>query len=289
MRRASVATVLIISLAGVLAVGITLGIIMFNSGSLRFWASKEWNVERTVTVRSTEKIGMDDALKLLAEAEAKFASVKDYECTYLREEFFEDGKGGGELKACENTMKLRHEPFSVRLKWEAPELKKGREIIYVAGQNDNKMLVRMGIRLPSQPLKASTEKKESRHTVDEAGIKNMLERFRSRWEVEKRLNLTVVELRDVEVKIKPTQGEVVRECKLVSTIHPVEHKEKFLGEGVQFYRTLLYFDKETGLPLQMEGYDWPKDETDKEGRLLERYTYLNVKTNVGSTDKDFKW
>lgn len=220
---------------------------------------------------------MDEALKLIHAARDRFANVKDYSCTYLRDEFIDN-----EMSKNHIILKIRHEPFSVHMEWLDPKSKRGRKAIYVKGQNDGKMIVDDVIRIRLNP-EQSVKMKESRHTILEIGLQNMINRFCDRWQKEKELGLTEVTIREGEVRVKLPDGEKVRPCTCITTLHQPKDKQHFL-----FYRTLLYIDKETQLPVRMQGHDWPKNADDREGQLLEDYTYLDVKTNVGLKDEDFK-
>ena len=71
-----------------------------------------------------------------------------------------------------------------------------------------------------------------------------------------------------------------RPCQMIETTHP-EKNARFL-----FYRVRLYIDKEIGLPVRFEAYDWPRNKG-AQPDLAEEYTYGNLKLNVGLTDADF--
>jgi hypothetical protein len=235
------------------------------------------------TLKPAESSNMDLALKLIHEARARFASVKDYRCTYLRDEFI-----AGELKKNQLHLRVRHEPFSVYMEWHGPTDKQGQRAAYIAGQNNDRMRVRvkrLGLFISTSiAVDDPQARAESRHQITEAGLKNLIERFCTRWAKEKELGLTEVLIQEGEVKVAVGDKESRHPCICVITIHNPKDKEHFT-----FYRTKLYFDKATGLPIQMEGYDWPRDAHDRDGRLLEHYTYLNLEPNVGLTDADFTW
>ena len=48
----------------------------------------------------------------------------------------------------------------------------------------------------------------------------------------------------------------------------------------------MFVDEELNIPVRYEAYDWPAQPGD-EMQLLEEYSYLDVKLNVGLTDADF--
>jgi hypothetical protein len=167
------------------------------------------------------------------------------------------------------------------MEWVEPKIKKGRKAIYVDGKNNNKMTVKqLGIPL-KMDVSESITRKESRHTIVEAGLKNMVDRFVKAWEEEKDKGETAVSYSDEEVKVVIDQKPLVYPCHVVETSHPIETKEKYI-----FQRVKLYFDKSTGLPVRMEGYDWPTSSI-PEGRLVEQYTYADLQTEPVPTDKDF--
>ena len=62
--------------------------------------------------------------------------------------------------------------------------------------------------------------------------------------------------------------------------HPVRRPE-FLH-----YRVRVYIDNELGLPIRFEAYDWPR-RARVEPELLEEYSYMHLKLNVGLRDIDF--
>ncbi len=283
MRR--VGNTLIVTL-GVAGIGVLLcvaGVMAWNKGTLFFWESTHLEVPQKVERDKEMPADIDQAIKLLDKARTAFADVKDYRCIYLRDEFIDN-----ELKENLMILKVRHDPFSVYMEWLGPKSKKNRKAAYIEGQNDNKVVVKDLLTIKLDPKK-SIEMKESRHTILEAGLRNMMEQFQKGWAKEKELKLIEVTLQDATIKVKLPDGEVARDCVCVTTVHDPKHKNKLVQNGVRFRRTLLYFDKETSLPIRMEGYDWPKGAKDREGQLLERYTYLNIKTNLGLADKDFKW
>jgi hypothetical protein len=49
---------------------------------------------------------------------------------------------------------------------------------------------------------------------------------------------------------------------------------------------VVYFDKQTHLPLIMEAYDWPRRPGDT-GDPLEKYSYAGLRLNVGLGDEVF--
>ena len=58
---------------------------------------------------------------------------------------------------------------------------------------------------------------------------------------------------------------------------------------LDFHKARIYVDNALGLPVRYEAYDWPtqKGAEVSEDDLIEEYTYVRLKLNVGLTDKDF--
>jgi hypothetical protein len=217
---------------------------------------------------------MDEPLRLIAEARQAYAGVRDYSCVLIKREKMEGQPMVDNVVA----MKVRAQPFSVDLRWQEPRSLAGQEVCYVAGMNGGKMRVHSAGMLgafgfvsldPDDPRARQT----SRHSITEAGIGNLLERFGRGWENERRLNATQVRTADYEYN--------KRRCTRVETTHPTNPGGQFL-----YYRSVVYFDKETHLPIRVECYDWPRRPGDA-GEALEVYSYVNMRLNVGLGDEVF--
>ena len=104
-------------------------------------------------------------LLLLERGQLRFADIPTYTATFHKRERID-----GELQDLEVTrIKVRHEPFSVYMKWIVGD--KGQELLYVDGENDDKILVKLG-GLKGRLLPAvkvdpygSQAKSQSRHPI----------------------------------------------------------------------------------------------------------------------------
>lgn len=226
-------------------------------------------------VKPAESKSIDQALELIRTARVRFKDVKDYQCLYLRDEVID-----GQMQMNTMLLKIRHQPFSVGMEWLGPAVKKGRRVVYVTGKNDNKMLVKQLLLLKMDPLD-SIKKKESRHTIQEAGILNLINRYEAAWERERTLHQTKITVEEKVESITLSEKTYTRQCQVVTSTHPPDSQNTF-----EFYMAKVYFDKETGLPIRTECYDFPT-KVHPEGRLVERYTYLDLRMNQGLTDADF--
>lgn len=213
--------------------------------------------------------------QLIADARTSFGRVKDCMGTLVKQE-----RVNGQLQPEQFiAIRVRQQPFSVQLKWQGPKHFTGQEATYVAGKNNNQMRAK-GSGLISAVGFVSMEPtdpralKQSRHAITESGIGNLIERIARSYELERRLGPSQVRmsLREYSFQQRPCIGlETVR-----------------LVNNGQFYccRTLVLFDKEMKLPIRFEAYDWPSA-GNAAGDLLESYSYIDLKFNVGLTDAAF--
>ena len=201
------------------------------------------------------------------------AAIKDYTATLIKRERVGKQVLGPEHMA----LKLRQKPFSVYLRFLAPADMRGREVIYVDGRNDGKFQVHLTgfqqllgtISLkPNDPLALT----DNRHPITETGILNLVDRL--------------IEVGEQDLKHGDCMVRVLRttvqgnDAFCIEVDHP-QKKPEFL-----YYRAKIYIDQARKLPVRFEAYDWPQ--TGGEPPLLEEYTYLDLKLNVGLTDIDFE-
>lgn len=222
---------------------------------------------------------------LLAEASEALQRLRreipGYTCTFVKRERVE-----GKLMPTEQMrLKVRHQktvggavetPFSVYAFYEKSRTR-GRELLFIDGQNDGRMLVRNGgRRLPNltlfiDPL-GSLAMKGNRYPINTIGIEQLLQRLVTIGSHEKQWG---------ECEVMRTPGITVagRDCTLIEIKHPVPRPY------FQYYLTRIFKDEELVLPIRFEAYLWP-DEDDERPSLLEQYTYLNLRLEA-PTDRDF--
>jgi hypothetical protein len=209
---------------------------------------------------------LDEALALVARARKAYAKIKDYSCTMIKRERLD-----GELSPNNViTLQVRKKPFSVSMVWQEPKASEGQECVYVTGKYDGKMRVKLPGFLGSLgyiSLATDDERvgKESRHKVTEAGLGALIERCGKGWEEERRLKTARVRI--------GTFTFAKRKCSRVELTHPSPVGGKF-----KYYRNVVYFDQQTGLPIRVENYNWPQ----KPGTrplLDEVFSYVNLRLN----------
>jgi hypothetical protein len=219
---------------------------------------------------------LDEPLKLMAEAMQNYQRVQDYTCTLVKQERI-NGKLQPEHLI---EMKFRKQPFSVCMKWQLPRNMVGQQVCYVAGKNNGMMRVHstgiLGVVgfvsiSPQDPRVLE----HSRHMITEAGFGNLLSRCYNDWSQERnqnRVNATVAEYnfngaRCYRIEVAFAQRVAQAYC----------------------YRSVLFLDKQTKLPVRAECYDWPSQGGPPGGELFEVFSYLNTRFNVGLTEKDFNY
>jgi len=218
----------------------------------------------------------EPAAQLIADARASVSRVRDYTGTVVRQE-----RIGGQLQPEQFIeMRVRQQPFSVHLKWTAPKHLVGQEAFFVAGKNNNEMKAK-GAGLAgvagyiSMPPTDPRALKQNRHAITETGIGNLIETIARSYEVERRLapSQVRVTLADYAFQQRP--------CTRMEAVHLVNNGQFYC------YRCVVYFDKELKLPVRFEAYDWPTAGGNPNGELVECYSYINLKFNVGLTDTAF--
>ncbi|HVW02353.1 MAG TPA: DUF1571 domain-containing protein, partial [Planctomycetaceae bacterium] len=212
------------------------------------------------------------AIKIAKTSQEKLKSVKDYTAVFTKRERIKN-------RLIQQTMdvKLRQEPFSIYLKFQPPYAP-GREVLYIEGQNGDKLLAHeAGLKslvgtvalAPNSPDAMF----ENRHPVTELGIAKMLELCISQWDSE-----TLYE--ECEVKYYNEAKLGATECLMIESVHP-QARPHF-----KFHKTRLFLDKKSNLPVRVEQYGFP-ERPGAEAPLVEEYTYSALQINPGLSDRDF--
>lgn len=227
----------------------------------------------TGTPSTVATASMEEPLRLIAAARKAFAQVEDYQCTLIKQE-----RSDGQLTP-ETVLQLsaRTSPNSVLLRWQEPASLRGQEAVYVEGKNNGKLRARGAGALgligfvsldPDSPRAKGT----SKYRITEAGLGYLIERYAAGWRMERDLGLT---------RVKIDLGQFAgRGCIRVETTHPTK------AEGLLYSRVVVWFDQVSHLPVHVENYDWPKN-GQAEGELAERFSFVNIRTNVGLEDSTF--
>jgi len=215
-------------------------------------------------------------------------NIKDYTCTFLKRERID-----GVLSPVERIeLKVRNRvvengstvvPFSVYMKFRGPKECRNREILFVEGANNGKILAKEGGTrgrwLPSVWLRpdGSFAMKSSRYPISQVGMQRLTERLIESAQCNDSPHLC---------KIKYITGAKVgsRSCSYLEVIRD-KRKPGPIGPN-NIYLVQIFFDEKMQIPVRYAAYDWPEDAGGKP-QILEEYTYQNVKLNVGLSNRDF--
>lgn len=220
-----------------------------------------------------------ESIAMLEEGIRRIKALGGYTGEFSKQEVV-----GGELIDPQRmTIKLRHEPFSVYMKW--IEGKPGQELLYVDGKNDGEMIVRPGgwkgrvLGTLKLDPNGSMALAESRHPVTQAGLVNLAK--------------TILGYRYDEASwaagyvCRHDQAEFDgRLCHRFTTIYD---KAALRPE---YRKSVIYLDREWLAVTHIENYGWPADDVsadrlDQE-TLVESYSYtrLNFDTELAAVDFD---
>ncbi len=202
---------------------------------------------------------------------ARLEHISDYSATFYKLEQA-DGVPGPPQRM---RLKIRHEPFSVYMKW--LEGDRGRELLYVDGKYNGKMLVKLGglkgrfipcIKLDPH---GSTAMSEARHPVTEIGLLNLARRIIS----DRKDQLAMPQL---PLRCRMTDNQMFYERPCYRFVVEFDSPEV----SAEYRKSIQYVDKEYSLPVCVKNYGWPEniDNTDTamldEQTLIEYYFYSEV-------------
>lgn len=203
--------------------------------------------------------------------------IQDYSCTLVKRERVQ-----GVLLDREYIFtKVRHEPFSVYMYFLKPSTKKGNEVVYVEGANEDKMraIAGSGLRRRFGVVSLVTDgpiaMEDNRYPITMTGFRVLVERLIELGEQDRKYGETEVKY----YKNAKINGRVVT-C--IEVKHPKPRKE------FRYHLARIFVDDEMQIPIRLEAYSWPTSDGGKPV-LVEEYTYLNVKLNNGYTDEDFDY
>ena len=115
----------------------------------------------------------------------------------------------------------------------------------------------------------------TRHSITEFGIGPMIEMLEKQLMIEQRVRNTL------QVNV----ADFTYDKKLVTRYEIYTDRAHALRYA---YRTVIYTDKQTKLPIRMEAYDQPTVGGPTTGELTETYSYINLKFNQGLSDTVFE-
>lgn len=228
---------------------------------------------------------LDPAIAMAKQGLANIqANIQDYSCTLVKQE-----RINGELLPQEYMyMEVRNHreqdrklvtPFSVYMFFLKPDTMKGREVIYVEGQNDGNLVAHEGggllRRIGAVKLKPEgpIAMRGNRYPITQVGIEFLISELIKKGERDRAHGECTVEFKE-GVKING------RGCTMLEVTHP--HPRPWFD----FHIARVFIDDELNLPLRYEAYTWPTA-AGSQPVLEECYTYLNMKVNIGLKDDNF--
>ncbi|MCX6354264.1 MAG: DUF1571 domain-containing protein [Candidatus Aureabacteria bacterium] len=210
---------------------------------------------------------ISDPVAMLRKALKNYQSVWNYTAIFHKQQ-----RVRGTLFEEEEIQLKFKKPFMVYMKW-IGAIDSGREVLYIQGQQEGRILVHLGGMInyfaPSfliHPTGTLAMRKNLR-PISESGIENTITLLIGVCEkAEKNGDMEMHYLGAGKIGERTTQKW-----------------ERVLpqGKGYPAHRTLVDLDSEMGYPLSVISYGW-------NGELLEKYLYLDLRTNVGLTGKDFE-
>ncbi|RUL88957.1 DUF1571 domain-containing protein [Tautonia sociabilis] len=216
-------------------------------------------------------------LAFMERAVARLEEISGYTATLTRQE-----RINGELRPEQRLrIKVRHEPFSVYLRFESP--RPGREALYHEGRFDNHVLVHNGdwtrrflprVKLdPNGPIALA----DNRHPITEIGLAHLsrkLLHFR-------KLDLDDPHAETILDRVTDEDG---------SLWYRSLHSHSDSSDDRPFCRVEVRYSPECLVPLHIVSYDWPEPALDPDSgelKLAERYHYEDVEFDVAFSELDF--
>ena len=241
------------------------------------------SVAEAMTVPEAVPHPLDRAITIAQDGLVNMRSnVMDYTALMVKRERVNGKLGDVEYMR----IKVRNEretatgqaPLSIYMSFLKPKAVKGREVIWVKGHNDGKLMVHEGSGIGG--LKTFhldptgwLAMKGNRYPISEAGMENLIVRLIEKASRDRAAGDCVVNYRE-GAKING------RSCSLIEVIHAEERAP------YEFHKAQVFIDDELQLPVRYASYGWPTQPGGKPV-LMEEYTYVDVELNVGLTDDDF--
>ena len=236
---------------------------------------------------------MAEVLQIAEEALERFrANVDDYTATLVKQESVRGSLGEAQRIALKLQCPHRRDapgetfPLRVYLRFESPNKVAGREVIWAEDQNDGKLVAHeagllglMTVRLDPTGMIAM---QGQRYPIYDIGMTNLLEKLVERGRRD---------LDNPDVQVTRTPGAELDGvlCDLIEV-----RRRSPSGQPDDFSRVEIWFDSSAGMPIRYSAWGWPaangsaeEPVSDEDAPLLESYTYLDIRTNVGLTESDF--
>ena len=234
------------------------------------------------SAEDTNSRSLREHFALLQAGRNGFSRVPSYTATLIKQERI----GSSLLDEVTLGIKVRHQPFSVYMKWQRGD-EGGKEVLYVDGGNDGHLLVRLG-GLKGRILPAlkidpfgSLALRQSRYPITKLGILALTDTLIERRELEMQEKVVP------RVEQKPDADCGGRPCSVYVF-------EVFDAQRSPVYRkSVQYIDRQWNVPLRVANYTWPEPGQSLQGpaldesTLIEYYMYSEIVADARLTDVDF--
>lgn len=219
-----------------------------------------------------EDTSLERAVERVRDGCDKVERLRDYSCVLVLRE-----RVDGKLRDYQYLwLKVRHHPFSIYARWFKPTRHRGRELIYVEGLNDGKLLVHEGAGCSLLPYVALSPTgpllmRGHRHPPTQLDLKSTLLRFTKLLEDARS---------DDGLRVSWIEGGRIngQSCTLLQLDNA--------RPDAPFSRVRIWFDDELQLPVRFVKWE-SSAQADGDAELVEEYTFLGLKGNVDLTDIDF--
>jgi outer membrane lipoprotein-sorting protein len=202
--------------------------------------------------------------QLIPDMAKRYEAVSDYTCK-LDKRVLKNG--------------ILHEDLAISVKYRKPKQyyfhweqgpSRGREVIYVHGRNENRLVAHPGGALRFLTLRLDPAgrlaMKANRHSLQHSGMDKIIEQVEADYDLARKRGIDAIHC----------TGEGRFNGKVVWTIEGVFPADN----GFYARKVILLIDRTMGLPVKISIFD----ESD---RLVEEYAFRNLKFNAGLTEDDF--
>lgn len=247
---------------------LVLSVMTLVLGPFVLWA----HIEKEQGLTEDWDVIVESAADLVNEARIRMENVNDYTCTLYRREYIR-----GKLLPLEIIEIKFMRPFSLYMKW-LEGRHRGRELIYRKGWNNDKIKVHEGGWLRKKFVvdidpKSSSAMKYSRHSVAEMGIGHVIDLFARDMKLIKEDPDRETVVTDLGMKAVHGQESTCFETTMPKDRYPELYAHK----------TVICYGMQQFVPTLVQVWD----AEDGEIRLVEDYSYADVRLNVGLTLRDF--
>ncbi len=212
------------------------------------------------------------------------SNIKNYSATLIKRERINGKLGPNEFM----DIKIRNRvdvqgkkkvPFSAYIKFQKPSSLKGRECIWVEGQNDGKLIahdtgvIRGALTVNLDP-NGWLAMQGQRYPIYDIGFENLGMKLIEKGKHDRNYG-------NIEVKFFKNAKINDRSCTMIEVVHPQKTRD------CSYHKVQIFIDDLYKVPVRYSNWSWPATPGGKE-ILEEQYTYIDVKINRNITDIDFE-